>query len=156
MKLSQTQKSYRMSAIQGASSIGLIIVLFDTLADDLRRAAAAIRKNDIEERCKQLNHGSLVLGQLENWIDPLKGGESSLALTTFYAYVRAQMMQASVTSSAQILEATIDTISSVRTAWHQIDTRPPEASEKPTDPINTLSAPAHDIELERVPFSQSG
>jgi flagellin-specific chaperone FliS len=82
MKLSQTQKSYRMSAIQGASSIGLIIVLFDTLADDLRQAAAALRKNDIEERCRQLNHGSLVLGQLENWVDRVHGGESALCANT--------------------------------------------------------------------------
>ena len=34
MTLTETHKSYRISAIQGASPIGLIIVLFDTLAGD--------------------------------------------------------------------------------------------------------------------------
>jgi flagellar protein FliS len=156
MKLTQTQKSYRISAIQGASSIGLMIVLFDTLVDDLRQAAAALCKNDIEERCRQLNHGSLVLGQLENWVDPIKGGESALALMAFYAFLRARMMQASVTCSAGILEATIETISSVRTAWQQIDTRPCEAAEKPINLISSLPGAAQEIEPERVPFSMSG
>ena len=89
MKSSQTELSYRKSAIEGASSIGLIIALFDTLAGDLRRAAAAIRKNDIEERCKQLDHASLVLGQLESWVDLEKGGDSAQFLAQFYAYLRA-------------------------------------------------------------------
>jgi len=89
-----TELSYRTAAIGGASTIGLIIVLFDTLAGDLRRAAAAIRKNDIETRCKELNHASLVLGQLETWIDLKNGGESASTLSRFYAYLRAKMMEA--------------------------------------------------------------
>ena len=83
MKLSKTELSYRKSAIEGASSIGLIIALFDTLAGDLRRAAAAIRKNDIEKRCKELDHASLVLGQLASWVDMDKGGESAKTLAGF-------------------------------------------------------------------------
>jgi flagellin-specific chaperone FliS len=70
MKLSETELSYRRSAIEGASPIGLMIALFDTLVGDLRRAAFALRKNDIETRCRELNHATLVLGQLNEWIDP--------------------------------------------------------------------------------------
>src|ERR1700761_7283103 len=110
MKPTQTELSYRKSAIEGASSIGLIIVLFDTLAGDLRRAAAAIRKNDIEKRCRELDHASLVLGQLESWVDAEKGGESARALSQFYGYVRATMMEASVTQSATVLDTQIETI----------------------------------------------
>src|SRR5580704_10586818 len=103
MKLSKTELSYRKSAIEGASSIGLIIALFDTLAGDLRRASAAIRKNDIEKRCKELDHASLVLGQRASWVDMDKGGESAKTLAQFYAHLRASMMEASVTQSAPLL-----------------------------------------------------
>jgi flagellar secretion chaperone FliS len=156
MMLTQTQKSYRMSAIQGASSIGLIVILLDTLAEDLRRAAAALRANNIEDRCRQLNHGALVLGQLENWVDRAEGGESAFLLHSFYAYLRSQMMQASVARSPQMLEAAIDTIMHVRTAWQQIDTRPLVTSETPLDPISNLATPAQPMQMERVPFSMSG
>jgi flagellar secretion chaperone FliS len=142
MKLSETQRSYQMSAIQGASSIGLMIVLFDTLMGDLRRAAASIRKNDIETRCRDLNHASVVLGQLESWLDPDKGGESAQTLTRFYAYLRAKMMEAAVRNSAEMLETQIDMILHVRSAWQNLDTGPPEA--------------ISETKVERIPFSQSG
>jgi hypothetical protein len=77
-------------------------------------------------------------------------------LNSFYAHLRKQMMQASVARSAGVLEATIETIMNVRTAWQQIDARTPETSEAPSDAVNTLPAPAPQMELERVPFSMSG
>jgi flagellar protein FliS len=157
MKLTQTELSYRKSAIEGASSIGLIIALFDTLAGNLRRAAAAIRKSDIEKRCKELDHGSLVLGQLESWVDMDKGGDSAKSLSQFYAYLRATMMQASVTQSATLLDTQIDTILQVRSAWQKLDTAPqgpPEAP--PLAPQTTPSSLMPEARVERIPFSQSG
>ncbi len=157
MKLSKTELSYRKSAIEGASSIGLIVALFDTLAGDLRRASAAIRKNDIEKRCKELDHASLVLGQLESWVDMDKGGESAQALSRFYAYLRATMMQASVAQSAALLDTQIDTILQIRSAWHKLDTVPQGSPETPPVPPQAVtSSPIQESKVERIPFSQSG
>jgi flagellar secretion chaperone FliS len=159
MVLSQTELSYRKSAIEGASSIGLTIALFDTLAGDLRRAAAAIRKNDIEKRCKELDHASLVVGQLESWVDKDKGGDSAQALAQFYGYLRATMMEASVTQSATLLETQIDTVLQVRSAWQKLDNAaqgppgiPPNTLVKQTTTSTTMPEP----KVERIPFSQSG
>jgi flagellar protein FliS len=159
MKLSKTELSYRKSAIEGASSIGLIIALFDTLAGDLRRAAAAIRKSDIEKRCKELDHASLVLGQLESWVDRDKGGESAQALAQFYSYLRATMMEASVTQTATLLDTQIDTILQIRSAWQKLDNTPQAPPEIPsgTAAAHTPTAsPMPESKVERIPFSQSG
>ena len=163
MNLNQTELSYRKSAIEGASSIGLIIALFDTFAGDLRRAAAAIRKSDIEKRCKELNHASLVLGQLESWVDKDKGGDSAKALAQFYGYLRATMMEASVTQSATLLETQIDTILQVRSAWQKLDNAapgppgiPPTLVEQTTTSTPMPESPRPESKFERIPFSQSG
>lgn len=124
-----TELSYRRSAIEGASAIGLMIALFDTLAGDLRRAAVALHNNDIQKRCNELNHATLVLGQLESWLDLKDGGESALTLSRFYAYLRAKMIEASISKSAKILEAQIDMILHVRSAWQQLDAPPAQVSE---------------------------
>ena len=79
-----TEIAYRNSSIAGASPIGLMIILFDTLAADLRRASIAINQNDIEARCKELNHATLVISRLESWIDLKNGGESAQNLSHFY------------------------------------------------------------------------
>jgi flagellar secretion chaperone FliS len=157
MKLSKTELSYRKSAIEGASSIGLIVALFDTLAGDLRRAAAAIRKNDIEKRCRELDHAGLVLGQLASWVDMDEGGESAKNLAQFYAHLRATMMEASVTQSAPLLDTQIDTILQIRSAWHKLDNGAQGHPETP--PVaaqTTTSSPRPESKVERIPFSQSG
>ena len=154
-----TELSYRKSAIEGASPIGLMIALFDTLVGDFRRAATALRKNDIESRCRELNHAALVLGQLENWVDLKNGGESAETLARFYAYLRAKMMEAAVAKSASILEMQIDMILHVRSAWQKLDAAPMETPAKPVENPQQLSMPSTstpETKVERIPFSQSG
>jgi flagellar protein FliS len=159
MIMTTTEMSYQRSAIQGASPIGLMIALFDRLAADLRRAAAALRKNDIETRCKELNHALLVVGQLENWVDVKNGGESAQTLCRFYAYLRAKMIEAAARKSARLLEMQIDTILLVRSSWQQLDTPPPQVSEVPAEismrGVRTLSEETADPENGRAPFSYS-
>ncbi len=154
-----TEMSYRKTAIAGASSIGLMIVLFDTLAGDLRRACGALRKNDIEARCKELNHAALVIGQLESWIDLKNGGEPAETMSRFYAYLRAKMLEASISKSATELEKQIEMILHVRSAWQQLDTPPLPAPENfsgvPNEQIHSLYTPAAGDIAERVSFSQS-
>ena len=153
-----TELSYRQSSIAGASSIGLMIVLFDTLAGDLRRASNALRNNDIEARCKELNHAALVLGQLESWIDLNNGGESAETLTRFYAYLRAKMMEAGATKSASLLETQIEMILHVRSAWHQLDASPPQAVDETgvilTKHASSAYAATPGAESDSVSFSQ--
>jgi len=154
-----TELSYRKSAIEGASTIGLMIALFDTLAGDLRRATAALRKNDIEARCRELNHAALVIGQLESWIDLKNGGESAQTLARFYAYLRAKMMEAAGTKSAKLLETQIDMILHVRSAWQQLDAAPPELSERPgadeMEQVAKRPSLTPESALERIGFSLS-
>jgi flagellar protein FliS len=154
-----TELTYRRSSIAGATSIGLMIVLFDTLVGDLRRAANALRKDDIETRCRELNHAALVLGQLESWVDLKNGGESAETLSRFYAYLRAKMMEASINKSAAVLDTQIDMILHVRSAWQQLDTSPlPTAEEQaggPSEQIHSLDSPTAENMPDRISFSQS-
>ena len=156
--MSTTEMSYRQSAIQGASPIGLMIALFDRLAGDLRRAAAALRKNDIETRCKELNHAALVLGQLENWVDVKNGGESAQTLSRFYAYLRAKILEAAATKSAKLLEMQVDMILLVRSSWQQLDAPPPQVSHIPAEvsmSVRTRTEETSETENGRTPLSYS-
>jgi len=154
-----TELSYRRAAIGGASTIGLIIVLFDTLAGDLRRAASALRNDDIATRCKELNHAALVLGQLESWVDLKDGGESAQTLSRFYTYLRSKMMEAAGSKSAKVLETQIEMILHVRTAWQQLDGLPLPAKQNLEEaPVKQAYAPPRqgpESEPDRIPFSQS-
>jgi flagellar protein FliS len=154
-----TEIAYRNSSIAGASPIGLIIILFDTLAADLRHAAIAINRHDIETRCKELNHATLVIGRLESWIDLENGGESAQHLSRFYALLRAKMMEASVTMSAAVLYAQIDMILQVRSAWQQLDVSTPAPPQMQAgvaeERMNTDYLPVSMETPDRIPLSLS-
>jgi len=152
--MTETGLTYRRVAIAGASTIGLMIALFDTLVGDLRRAAAALRKGDIETRCREMNHAALVISQLESWIDLKNGGESAQTLSRFYPYLRAKMLEA-----ASLLDKQIEMILHIRSAWQQLDASPPQFAEGMG---RTVAQPAYssiqsgaEPTSERVRFSQS-
>lgn len=154
-----TESAYRNSSIGGASPIGLMIVLFDALAADLRRASIAISQHNIETRCKELNHATLVIGRLESWIDVENGGESAQNLSHFYACLRARMMEASASMSAAVLDAQIDMILQVRSAWQQLDTSTPSLPEMQGGVAgvqqNTAYMPVSAEAPDRIPLSLS-
>ncbi len=141
--------AYRQSTVAGASPMGVMIALYDRLSRDFRNAAAAIRANDIEKRCTALNHASVILGHLENWIDHQNGGELASNLATFYSYLRSRILEASVQQSAALLDAQIQLISQVRSAWQEKDAMDPRASALP------VPVAAYGFQPEQVAFSRS-
>jgi flagellar secretion chaperone FliS len=112
---------YRRAATQQASVVGLVIALHDTLMGDLRRAAQAIERNDIQGRCDQLVHGFKVLQQLESMLDMTNGGETAIKIKRFYTHVRGQILLAQFKLSSAILYKQIEIVLEVREAWQQLD-----------------------------------
>ncbi len=150
-----TELSYRIAAIDSASPIGLLLALYDTLCGDLRRAAVALRANDIEMRCAELNHAYMVLGQLQSWIDPEDGNMLAASLTAFYSHLRSRMLTASLQQSAPVLEALIPLVLQVRTAWQQKDSMPsPDDFAAETSAALPKALPSSHLE-ERVALSRT-
>jgi flagellar protein FliS len=144
------QTTYRDSRVGGASPIGLIIALFDRLVGDLTRAADAIRKGEIERRCRETNHALLVIAQLESWLDRERGGEAARQLALFYAQIRASLMQASVELRAERLDEQVASILNVRSSWQVLD-----ASQTPQEVANTASSRAFEAS-HGVSYGSSG
>jgi flagellar protein FliS len=112
---------YRRALTQHSSVVGLVIALHDTLAGDLRRAADAMRRNDIETRCEQLIHGFQVLTQLESMLDMQNGGPAAASIKRFYKHLRNQMLTAQFKLSPEILEEQIKIVLEVRQTWQMVD-----------------------------------
>ena len=117
--------SYRQASTQQASVVGLVIALYDTLIGNLRRAAEAMDKNDIQSRCDELVHGFKVLQQLDAMLDMEHGGETAFKNRRFYNHLRGQMLTAQFKLSSEILKKQIGFVLEVRQAWQQIDSALP-------------------------------
>lgn len=119
--MSPTEMAYRKTALGGASGFGLLTALYDTLAGDLKRAADAERRNDIQARCQQVNHALLVIGYLEDWIDRGPGGELAQQLTVFYRSLRRKLIEAQAKRSAEILEEQMAQVLEIRAIWQGME-----------------------------------
>jgi flagellar protein FliS len=127
--MNPTEMTYRKTAVEGASGFGLLIALYDTLAGNLRRAADAQRRGDIQKRCEELKHALLVIGYLEDWVDRKEGGELAQRLLAFYANLRARLIKAQAKQSAEILEREMIVVLAIRGTWHDLEARASSALE---------------------------
>ena len=152
--------AYRQAATRQASVVGLVIALYDTLVGNLRRAAEAMDKGDIQTRCDELIHGFKVLQQLDAMLDMERGGETAVKNRRFYNLLRGQMLTAQFKLSSETLKKQIGLILEVRQAWQQIDDALP-SPDRPNPSPRMVNAPAYmpgqEGEAEpRTTFSCSG
>jgi flagellar secretion chaperone FliS len=116
-----SQRSYRRAAVQEATPAGLVVILYDILVDDLRRAIAAMQNSEVEEHCCRLKHAHSALQVLEGSLDLAKGGDTARSLAHFYAHIRGEILRAQFHNDSHILEQQIALILSVRESWQQVD-----------------------------------
>jgi flagellar protein FliS len=121
--MSPTELTYRKTALGGASGFGLMMALYDTLAGDLRRAAEAERRGDIERRCRQASHALLIVWHLEDWIDRGAGGELAELLKGFFKSLRRRIIEAQAKRSPEILEEEMARVLEIRAVWQQAESR---------------------------------
>jgi flagellar secretion chaperone FliS len=117
------QLSYREAAVQGASPVRLVILLYEQAVEDLRRALATLQQHDIEGRTRHINHALLVLGHLQATLDKQQGGSVALDLERFYAQLRVGLMEAQGRQSAALLEDQISHLMQVLGAWCEVERR---------------------------------
>lgn len=141
--------SYRKAALQQASTVGLVIALYDTLWGNLSRAATAFDNNDIEVRCSELVHGFKVLQQLDTMLDMKSGGPAATNLRRFYTHMRGQMLAAQFKRSPEILRQQARLLIDVRGAWQQVDERNAHGQ-------HTYGNPAPAARLQGAGYAEAG
>jgi flagellar biosynthetic protein FliS len=139
--MNYTDLAYRRTAVEGASGFGLMIALYDTLVGDLRRGAEAQRAGNIEKRAKELKHALLVVGFLQNWIDP-ESGDLAQRMIAFYAKTRKVIVEAQVRQSAEMLETLMAETLDLRRLWQQLDLRGAASAPEILPPVNAKARPA--------------
>jgi flagellar secretion chaperone FliS len=121
--------AYLHAAAVGASPVGQIIALYDTILRDLRRALCAIDAKEIEHRVNETNHALTIIGELQGVLDFEQGGEAAKNLNAFYEVMRAKIMQASIASSHEQCEEVISCFTRIRAAWAKIEPKIPRPTE---------------------------
>jgi len=116
--------AYRQFSVQGATPLGLVVLLHDGAIAALQRAAVAVEVQDVSEKCTHLTRAQAIILQLEGSLNFEAGGEVAQTLKALYVYARAQMLKANIENSPQTLRLLIEKFATVREAWYEADHRP--------------------------------
>lgn len=113
--------AYQQNSVQGASPVGLVLALYDTILRDFRRALEAMDRGNVETRVFELNHSLTVIAHLKSVLDRERGGEAALQFSAFYEITRGMILAVNVNSSRDTLLKLIEMFSSMRKAWQQAE-----------------------------------
>jgi flagellar protein FliS len=112
---------YQQLAARGASPVGQVVALYDTILRDFRRAQAALLAGNVEQRVFEMNHVLTVIAHLQSVLNHERGGEAAKTLDRFYNVTRAMTLDASVHCTPESLQTLIHMYTELRQAWHEIE-----------------------------------
>jgi flagellar protein FliS len=139
---------YRGTAVDNATPVRLVVLLYEQLIEDLRRAAVAVTNGDIETRTGELRHALEVLAQLQGRLDMEQGGEVAKNLDKFYDALRARLLAAQFKASADILRQEITNLLAIREAWLEVE----RATAPPSPAASPAATPPQDTEAPKPSF----
>jgi flagellar biosynthetic protein FliS len=121
MKTAHAAFAYCEAASLGATPVGIIVLLYDRLAQDIHHAAVAMKSSDVEGRCLHVNHALLILQQLQGRLDFAMGGAAARQLDSFYSVIRGKLLEAQMRQSPELLLAQVQAIAQVREGWAEVE-----------------------------------
>jgi flagellar protein FliS len=116
--------AYRQFSVQGATPLGLVVMLYDGAITAILRAATAVEAQDVSDKCIQLNKAQAIIAQLEGTLNFEAGGEVAQTLKALYVHARGQMLKASFENSPVFLRSLAENLATVREAWYKAEHSP--------------------------------
>lgn len=124
--------SYQRNSLEGASPIGLVVLLYQHGAAGLRRAIAALRAGEVEARTNALHRVLAIVAELKSVLDFEHGGVVARQFAQFYSLAERMILDASCRQDAEPLEELLGQFERIQAAWQQVDSRPVEGRSGPT------------------------
>lgn len=135
MSTDDAKSSYRRGVVQGATPVRLVILLYEQLAEDLRRATAAVEQGATEARTHHLGHAHEVLGLLQGCLNMNAGQEVAHNLGRFYSALRENLLRVQFHPDRRVLEKHLAQLLSLREAWIEVERRNTAESKVASDPV---------------------
>jgi len=119
-------QEYQKGAVNGASPLQLVIMLYDGAIRFMNGGKRGIETADLELQNTNLQKAQKIVMELTSCLDMEKGGEVSKNLLALYTYVIGELVEANVGDKVEPIDRCIKILSDLRESWVEIDkmTRP--------------------------------
>src|ERR1700744_2541222 len=115
--MTRSVRAYRSSATEGATHVNILLACYDAVAEDIRLAGKFAVKGDIVSRCRHSDHALLLIGHLESWVSLLDDPELAESLTSFYQYLRVEILRLQAGRELEKFAALALVVCETRAVW---------------------------------------
>ena len=120
---------YQKIAVNSASPVGLVIMLYDGAIRYMGRAKEAMAAGDLTLQDDYLRRTQKIVLELMSSLDMYRGGEIAKNLFGLYSYVIEKLVEANIKDSAAGIDESIKIITGLRESWVEIERRNREGTE---------------------------
>ena len=108
------------SIVMGASSHGLVALLFQEFDSSLQAAEFYADQDDVASMREKISKASKILGGLQGSIDVDKGGEIAANLAELYRFCIRELLNANINADKKIITSVRNLIAPIQQAWNDM------------------------------------
>ena len=112
-------KAYRENAVLSASPEQLVVLLYEHLIINLKRAAKQIEKNDLQAKSESLNKANDIVLELLSSLDFDKGGDIASRLASLYGFFSQEIATVSRTLDTARIAQLVEMAEELHESWAQ-------------------------------------
>ncbi|HWD38231.1 MAG TPA: flagellar export chaperone FliS [Fimbriimonas sp.] len=112
---------YRKQAVNGASPVGLVVILYDAAIRFMEAGKAAILKKDLDSQNRELQKAQKIVFHLMATLDMDRGEHISSNLLSLYNYVIEQLVHANVHDETEPIDNALKVFVELRSGWIALD-----------------------------------
>ncbi|MGB0908843.1 MAG: flagellar export chaperone FliS [Nitrospirales bacterium] len=116
----QGAQLYAKTQVQTASSVQVVVLLYDGVIQSLKLAQEGIGKNNIQDKARFLDRALAVVNELSASLDMKQGGSIATDLRRLYEYAQYEITQANLHHDSSRLNGPIRCLGVVREAWVEL------------------------------------
>jgi len=112
---------YRKAAVQTASPLQLIVMLYDGAVRFMNQAVEAMGNRDLPNQNLYLQKTQAILSELMSSLDLERGGEIATNLFSLYSFCYDELVIANLKDSPQHVQNAIKVIADLRESWAELE-----------------------------------
>ena len=123
----QSAQQYARTQVQTASSVQVVVLLYDGAIQSMKLAKDGIHANNLHDKARFLDRALRIVGELNAALDMEQGGAIATDLRRLYDYVQNELTQANLQHDSRRLDGPIRCLNVIREAWQELALQGTEA-----------------------------
>lgn len=120
MGYSKQAQEYRKSAVNGASPLELVVMLYDGALKSMAAGREAVVAGELEKQNEHLQKAQRIVFELMSCLDMARGGEVASNLLALYGYVINELVAGNVNDDPAAIDRAMKVMDDLRDGWVSI------------------------------------